>query len=179
MDTDTTYGLKADQLINLLSMGADKELFCNETMHSDEEIKAFFKSLYYRKIPKESSIVDSILIYLRESKSFGKLIINYSLGDILTNPETTIDLLRAIKDYSKKIYQSTISEGENSIAVAIYYSAIASGLVCHGMKISEHTYNSLKDAFKNLMDQPWVFPEIRKLFSDAHEICLNQISHNG
>ena len=174
MNNNSTHGLKPEQLFNLLSIGTDKELFCSDTMTSDEEIKEFFQSLVHRKVPRETSIVDSILIYLRESKAFGKSIINHSLGDILINPQTELELLKAIKDYSKKIYQSTVSKGENSIAVAIYYAAIASGLVYHDMKISDHTYQTLKDAFVNLMDQPWMISEIKELFSDSYKICQDE-----
>lgn len=174
MNSSSTHGIKPEQLFNLLSIGTDKELFCSSTMTSDEEIKTFFECLIHRKIPKETSLVDTILIYLRESKRFGKSVVDRSLGEILIDPKAELDLLKAIKDYSKKIYQSTVSKGENSIAVAIYYAAIASGLVYHKTKISEHAYQTLKEAFRNLIDQPWMIADIKQLFSDAHRICQDE-----
>ena len=174
MNNNSTHGLRPEQLFNLLSVGADKDLFCDNIMNSDEEVKEYFQSLIHRKVPKETSLVDSILIFLRESKAFGNSIIDHSLGEILNHSKTEIELLKTIKYYSKNIYQSTVSKGENSIAVAIYYAAIASGLVYHDMKISEHTYQTLKEAFSNLMNQPWMISDVKQLFSEAHKICENE-----
>ncbi len=179
MKTNSTHGLKPENLFKLLSIGADKDLFCNELINSNEDIKSFFQHLLHRKIPKESSIVDSILIYLRESKVFGETLIGLSLWDILSDPQTTLELLQTIKNYSKKIYQSTYSKGENSIALAIYYAAIASGIVYHNTKITEHSYQILRDAFSNLSKQPWITAEIEQLFFQANDICQIKSSHHG
>ena len=173
-DRKSKHGLGPRQLADLLSIGLVKDSFSNHAMNSDDEIKRFFQLLLKRKIPKEACLVDAIMLFLREDKVYSNRIINHSLGELLTNPKTEIDLLKTIKDYSKKIYQSTISKGENSIAIAIYYAAIAGGLVYHDIKISEHNYNTLKSAFSNLMQRPWITTEIKHLFSQAYEICQNE-----
>lgn len=171
---ETKHGLGPRQLADLLSIGLDKNLSGNHVMNSDDEIKRFFQLLLKRKIPMEAGIMDAIMLFLREDKVYSNQIINHSLGELLTNAKTEIGLLKTIKDYSKKIYQSTVSKGENSIAIAIYYAAIAGGLVYHDTKISEHNYNALKSAFSNLMQRPWITAEIKHLFSRAYEICQNE-----
>jgi hypothetical protein len=135
MDTDTTHGINPKQLMNLLAIGTDRELACDQILNSDKEIKEFFQKLIHRKAPKESSIIDSILILLRETKAYRQSVVDHSLADLLLNPVTDLALLKAIKEYSKQIYQSTVSKGENSISLAIYYGAIASALVHHKEKI--------------------------------------------
>jgi len=138
---------------------------------SDEQIRDYFGRLVHRKISRESSIVDSILIFLRENDRYGKTVTGRSLTELLLDPSSELDLYRTIKDYSKKIYQTTVSKGESSIVAAVYYAAIAGALVNHDTKVSDHSWQTLEDAFGELLAKVWMIPEIRDLLKKARHIC--------
>ena len=145
------HTLKPSQLVDLLSIGAEADLSESGELISDEQIRDCFASLMQRQIPNDANLVDSILIFLREDDRFGRQVRGRSLSEVLLDAATGLDLLTAIKDYSKKIYQATVSKGEHSIAAAIYYAAIAAALVHHGVKISNHSRQTLKTAFEDLL----------------------------
>ena len=171
MDKASIYTLKPRQLMDLLSIGAEADAFDSGELISDEQIRGYFASLVQRKIPNDASIVDSLLIFLGENERYGKRVSGRSLSEVLLDAATEPDLLRVIKDYSKKIYQTTVSKGENSIAAAIYYAAIAAALVHHDAKISEHPWQTLKTAFEDLLAKPWMTPPLTGLLQEARERC--------
>lgn len=172
MDTKTTHGIRPERLIDLLSVGLQSSVSGIDELVSDEQIRDYFSDLVHRKIPNDSSIIDSILLLLRENKRYGKLVGGRSLCELLLDGGTDLQLHVAIKDYSKKIYQSSISKGENSIAAAIYYLAIAAALVYHDATISAHSEDTLKTAFGDLLAKTWMSPEFKELLETARTRCV-------
>lgn len=172
MDTKTTHGIRPERLIDLLSVGLQSSVSGIDELVSDEQIRDYFSDLVHRKIPNDSSIIDSILLLLRENKRYGKLVGGRSLCELLLDGGTDLQLHVAIKDYSKKIYQSSISKGENSIAAAIYYLAIAAALVYHDATISAHSKDTLKTAFGDLLAKTWMSPEFKELLETARTRCV-------
>ncbi|MHC4987554.1 MAG: hypothetical protein ACYTFX_03525, partial [Planctomycetota bacterium] len=73
MDAKTTHGVRPERLINLLSIGLQASVSGVDELVSDEQIRDYFSGLIHRKIPNDSSIIDSILLLLRENKHYGKL----------------------------------------------------------------------------------------------------------
>jgi len=165
------HTLRPEQLIDLLSIGMDADFSDSGELTSDEGIRDYFDRLVHRKISGESSIVDTILIFLRENDRYGKHVSGHSLSQLLLDPASDVDLYRTVKDYSKKIYQTTVSKGENSIAAAIYYLAIAAALVYHDTAISAHPKSTLKTAFEDLLTKMWMSPEFKELLEAARKRC--------
>jgi len=171
------HGLNPGQLIGLLSIGAEADLSESGEFTSDEQIRDYFALLVQRKIPSDASIVDSILIFLRENEPYGKRVSGRSLSEILLDATTELEFFEVIKDYSKKIYQTTVSKGESSIAAAIYYAAIAAALVHHDTKISGHPWQTLKTAFEDLLAKPWMTPPLTGLLERAHDRCETELKN--
>lgn len=171
MGKESIHTLRPEQLIDLLSIGLEADVSESGELISDEQIRDYFEGLVHRKIPTNSSIVDSILIFLSENEHYGKRVSGYSLSELLFDASTDLELYRTIKDYSKKIYRTTLSKGESSIAVTIYYAAIAGAAVYHNVKISNHSRQTLKSAFEDLLAKPWMIPQFTKLLEKARERC--------
>ena len=92
-----------------------------------------------------------------------------SLGTLLYRPETSLEILRRIKNYTKQ-YDKNTSE-IHDVALIIYYAAIAHGLVYHHEKISEYDLNKLKEAFSKIHNQDWIPQDLRSLFEQAIQAC--------
>lgn len=61
------------------------------------------------------------------------------IGKLLQDPETEIDLIRMIKDYSSSFSKRAKSKREHQVANTIYYAAIAHALLFHGRRITWYT----------------------------------------
>ena len=170
------HSLTPGQLAGLLSIGIEADPSESGELISDEQIRDAFASLMQRQVPCDATIIDSILIFLGENDRYGKHLSGHSLCDILIDPATELDLLKTIKDYSKKIYQTTVSRGENSMAAAIYYAAIAAGLVHYDMKISGHSWQTLKTAFYDLVGKSWMLPQLATLLEQAYKRCEMELA---
>jgi hypothetical protein len=55
--------------------------------------------------------------------------------------------------------------------MTIYYAAIASSLVHHNEKISQHSYETLGQSFMELAEKKWMALELVQLFSQANRMC--------
>jgi hypothetical protein len=95
-----------------------------------------------------------------------------SVGDLLSNPKTDVNLIKAIKDYFKK--KSTSSKDEHDVVNTIYYAAIAYALVIHNLKITKYSYRDLHKAFTIYTNVKWIQPVLFGLFGRACEYCQNK-----
>ena len=61
------------------------------------------------------------------------------------------------------------------IFLSVYYAAIASGLVFHGRKITEHSYAHLMEAFQSLSGEKWLQEGLVDILKPAHEFCKDRV----
>ncbi len=162
--------LKPDQLIEMLSIGMDGDPPNSAELVSDEQIRDYFCHLINRKIPCQSSIVDSILIFLRENERYGHLVKGRTLSELLLDSSCPAGLFEAVKEISKRVCQTAISRGENAVASAIYYAAIAAALIYCNTKISSHSWETLKTSFEDLLAKSWTGP-FSELLEKARQRC--------
>jgi hypothetical protein len=94
-----------------------------------------------------------------------------TLVEVLLGPRTDLGLLRAIKECCKRLSSGLESKAEAAIATTLYYAAVASALVYHNKKITQHSWDALDEAYRLLMDKPWMDPELAELFSRARSFC--------
>jgi len=59
-----------------------------------------------------------------------------SLGQLLSDPEIDIAVLRHIKEYAKALGRDARSDTDKDVFLAIYFAAIAAGLTFHSQRIS-------------------------------------------
>jgi hypothetical protein len=89
------------------------------------------------------------------------------LADVLFEPRTSIETLRAIKEVFKRRRLRTPVATEAAVVSAIYYTSVGAALVYHGIRISELSPEALKQALDWMLDQPWLDPRCRELASRA------------
>jgi hypothetical protein len=88
-----------------------------------------------------------------------------TLRDLLLDSKTDLAVIKTLKDYGKKLVRRGGPEAKQAAATVIYYAAIASALVFHAHKITQHSCQTL------LEQKPWVPPELKDLFRRAKAAC--------
>lgn len=170
MDKKSTYGLRHEILGRLLSIGAEG-MQAGNAMSDVETLEVLLRDCLASPLPKDSSLLDSLVGTMERLAKDIQSLANKPLGEVLTDPKTDADLLVAVKDYVKKLCSSVVSPSGSPIALTIYYAAIASSLVHHNQKISQHSYESLRQSFTELSQKKWMVSELAELFSRADGIC--------
>jgi hypothetical protein len=93
------------------------------------------------------------------------------LGDVLTDPKSDLAAMREIRRRAKKEVGEAAHEAEHSVAVTVYFAAIANALVYHGVKITTYSYEALEQSFAKLLEKRWMPPRLGRLFQEAIEAC--------
>jgi hypothetical protein len=89
-----------------------------------------------------------------------------SIGALLTDPQTDIRVLTRIKDYAKEL-GAAAGRIEREVTLTVYFAAIASALVFHNARISQHGEKKLQSAFATMSKQDGIPPELLSLFQKA------------
>ena len=63
------------------------------------------------------------------------------------------------------------TEADQATATVVYYAAIASALLFHQRRITEHTYDKLEKAYGDLEQKDWIPSELKELFRKAKAAC--------
>lgn len=173
MSRKSTFGLRAEQLAELLSVSVESDQTSDEI--SDEvQIAALLRHRLTQEMPKDSYVFDSIVTMLGRLGCDVQHLAGKSLGEILLDPEVDVGLLQTIKDHCKMVSGSLVSEAEASVATAIYYAAIASSIIHHDHKISHYPYETLGESFFVLGKKSWIPPELVRLFTRASKACKDK-----
>lgn len=125
-------------------------------------------------LPKHSLLFDALLMMMDQEGYDTRFLSGRSLGDVLLDPPSDLDLLRAIKNCSKRLSHELDSEVEAALATTIYFAALASALVFHNRKITQHTYGKLDESFTELVGKTWMARQLIELFSRAREVCASK-----
>jgi hypothetical protein len=90
-----------------------------------------------------------------------------SVADLLHHPRPPVDLLRALKDFSKNRREDSTSEVAPEVALTIYYASIATALTRCGERITTLNEDELRAGFNWLVKQTWLPGRTRNLISRA------------
>jgi hypothetical protein len=82
-----------------------------------------------------------------------------------------VDALVTLKDYAKELVRRSRSDVTTAVATVLYYASIASAIVLHDAKITQHDYRRLARSFVELEEQPWLPPSLLTLVAGARVIC--------
>lgn len=122
-------------------------------------------------LPVDKLVLDSLPNVVRGLCRKLRSVAGQTIGDMLQNPQTDIAALTAIKDYTKQSGTCSRSDAEGDAFLAIYYGSIASALVFHKEKISQHSYEDLEQFFRTFAGKTWVPDELTGLFEKAANYC--------
>jgi hypothetical protein len=176
--TTTTFGLKPEKLVTLLRLGSDS----TEDGHKPdlEQQKAdYLQSRLEEHLPFESSVKKSLPKVLTEFHDTLAATAHEPIGKFLLSPQTELDLIKRIKDYSKELSKSSASEVEHCIANTLYYAAIASALVLYGQRITRFTWEELDNSLGLLTKEKWISKNIIELFNKARQYCQEKIENKA
>jgi hypothetical protein len=168
MDKRSTFGLRLDQLAGLFALGAEGPVDMPE---GRQKMTEMLEEHLTAALPTGVLVLDALMMMVRRLGYETQPLAGRTLKEVLLDRQSDIGLLRAIKECSKRLSLSLESKAEAAIATTLYYAAMASALVHHGQKITQHSRAALAEAFALLKDKPWMEPDLAALFSQAHDIC--------
>lgn len=170
MSRKSTYGLKPEQLADLLSIGIEDAGFIDK-ISDDKATKELMEAWLITSLPKDASLLDTLLVIMGQMGYGIESLAGKSLSQVILDPKTDIGILKAIKTYSKKLSATVESKAEKAIAITIYYAVLAGSLVNHDQTISQSSYESIEESLSMLIEKKWLTPELKELFSQARSIC--------
>jgi hypothetical protein len=97
-----------------------------------------------------------------------------SLRTLLLDPKVDLSVLERIKDHAKALGATAGSDIEREVALALYFAAIAAGLLYHRTRVSQQSWAHLEQSFKTLSRQPWVPSDLAELFTRAAPCCTHK-----
>ncbi|MFC1783389.1 hypothetical protein ACFL02_07360 [Planctomycetota bacterium] len=169
----TTFGLRLEQLASLMALGLEGIDTDNEN-NNDQTVARLLRICLDRCLSDDSALLDSIQVDMeRLGRDIGSLP-DRSLGEVLQNSDTDIDLLQSIKTYYKKLNYSATTETEKALAITIYHAALAGSMVFYKKNISQLSINMLEQSFTLLAEKKWMASDLKKLFLQARTICLDK-----
>jgi hypothetical protein len=166
----STFGLRLDQLADLFAMAA-KDRASTETDGADERLAEMLCDELAEVMPGNSLLFPAASEVSANQQCDATSLAGRSLLQVLFSPESSVNQLQVVKEASKRLTTTSVSEAERAVATTIYHAAIACCLVHHGKKITQHSYNKLDESFALLIEKKWMASELVKLFSDARRIC--------
>jgi hypothetical protein len=149
---ETTYGLSPDRLAKLLALGLESKKD-QDDLEEEETAANVLKEMLSRKLPAEE--------VLGADKT---------IGNLLLDAKTDLTVIKTLKEYGKELARGG-AEAEKGAATAIYYASIASALVFHQQKITQHSYEKLAGALTDLEQKTWIPSRLRGLFKKAVAVC--------
>lgn len=170
MNKKSIYGLKPSQLGRLLSVSACVSESMSE-MPEDQIKKTMFRDRLGRRLADDPSFQETLGSVSGQAAGCAPPTFDGSFRDLLLDPQAGMPVLRAIKDYTKRLSATVTSGSETLITTTIYYAAIAAALVHRGERITKYSWENLTERFSRLAQRVWIDEEIRCLFTRAAEYC--------
>jgi len=152
------------QLLHLGLHGPDDQIPLDSGVHREQHLFDFLRS----KLPLEGTFKKTLPAMIQSLSEELKTLSGSSIEELLLDAKTETRILIEIKEYAKERGTSAQNETEREVALAVYYAAIASALVYHNARISEHPCKYLKDAFSKLGKNDWLPSSLIALFQVAH-----------
>ena len=174
VEKETTYGLSPEQLARLLEMGLNKE--DDRQSGKDSSTRAdVLEKMLTSDLSLDPAVPESLPAVLKRPCEELPGATGRTLGQLLLNPQCDLGILRTLKDYGKALSGASHPEAEQAAAVVIYYAAIASALLFHGQRITQHSWGKLRDAYAQLNRKSWITAELKELFQKARVLCQQKM----
>jgi hypothetical protein len=162
--------LSWDQQARLLRLG----LRCQDAegvMDPEDQRGNLFYDILSGPLPVDEAITHSIPTELIGICQTLRSVAGEPIWDLLHKADVNIILLQKTKEYAKQKGSVSNNEVEHDVFLALYYVAIACGLIFHGEKITQHSYQDLEQFFSTLSKKPWIPQDIAGLLLQASEYC--------
>jgi hypothetical protein len=170
MEKTSTYGLRLEQMASLFTMGS-VEPDPGDEKDGPQEMANLLREQLTCCLPKGTLFCEVLVMVMERQGCDTGSLAGKSLGDICLSDETSINLLKAIKESAKTLSTTLDSQGETALATTLYFAALATALVSHDQKITQNSYEKLDESFALLVNKKWMAKELIQLFSRAQRIC--------
>jgi hypothetical protein len=97
-----------------------------------------------------------------------------ALIDLLISPKSSLKTIKAIRKCAKQRAARNAMDPEYSVAITVYFAAIASAILFHGSKITTYSYESLEISFSRLASKTWMPEELGFLLTRARDLCSSR-----
>jgi hypothetical protein len=160
----STFGLRLDQLADLFAVAA-KDRVPTEGDSTDGNLAQMLRCQLTEVLP------GNVLSFPNSTKVSDKKqcdltsLAGRSLLQVFLSSETSIGQLQVIKEASKCLTKTSVSEADFAVVTTIYHAAIASCLVHNAKKISQLSYEKLAESFTLLIQKKWMAFELVEMFS--------------
>ena len=166
----STYGLSPEGLAKILGVGVDAEKLDPEerAIRSKAEL---LEAMLSGMLPPDSATADALPAIVGRLCREVLPLEGRTLGEVLLDSTAKLEVIKKIKDHGKRLAARKRDETEHAASVAIYFGAIASALLFHDAKITQHSYKNLASSFGMLIDKPWVPSDLARHLSKARKAC--------
>ena len=170
MEEDTTYGLTAEALGRLLAIGM-REVRGRKNDASGRPADEVLESMLSNHLSVDAAEPDSLPALLNRSCHELLPMKDRALSQLLLDPTTGLVVIKTLKHYAKELVLRPGVEARRAAATVIYHAAIASALVSHQQKITQHSYAQLREAWAHLGRETWIPSPLKELSQNAESVC--------
>lgn len=160
MDSDC---YNAAALVQLIELGLQAE-----HEWTTDDLKDILEHLLGTNVPAEA-LPDSIKSLSLPSEHDRGGNRSISFRTVLISPHASIDVLRSVKDYFKRMCYGSNESLPLKVSTAMYYGVLSAAWVHHGVWISSVDPHSMQDSFSWILKQPWVDSDLHALIAAALE----------
>jgi len=171
----STFGLRLDQLADLFAVAAEDQAPTEED-RADKRFAEILRRQLIEVMPGNSMLFQAASKVSADQQSEMTSLAGQSLLEVLLSPESSISHLQLVKEAHKRLTTMSVSEAEHAVATTVYHAAIASCLVHHDKKITQHSYGKLDESFALLIEKNWMASELVELFSNARRVSQSKRS---
>lgn len=169
----STFGLAPKKLGRLLALYAESGEDPTPSA-SDGQKARLLKDLMSDIPPLCADVLQTLPQLLRRMYEDIPRLEGQSLSDLIQNPETPLDDLKAMRDLAYTQSAEAKTRLEHEAAGVVYYAAIAAAMVHHHQKIAKVPCGQLAEHFATLAGYKWIPAELRHLLEQARKISLNE-----
>jgi hypothetical protein len=169
-DKSTPAGLTSSQLARLWSIGTDAERRRPDG-DTDQRRHDLLLDRLAGSLPPDQALIELLPKILGSLCQQLRPFAGESLRTLLLDPKADLCVIERIKDHAKELGAAAGGEIEREVALALYFAAIAAGLLNHETKISQHSWKHLERSFRTLSSRPWVPADLLQLFTRAASYC--------
>jgi hypothetical protein len=167
-EKSTTFGLNPRKIVELFKISKDSEPASVDVVQDKSDL---IGEKLNETVPIYFTGEKRPVRRLRRLQHTIAVLSGEPIGKLLQNPKTDIVLIKMIKDYGRKLSSQMESEAEHHVYNTIYYAAIAHAIVYHDTKITNYSYEKLRDSFCYLSRQNWIPNNLIDLFKKVAKIC--------
>ena len=170
MTKKSTFDLTPAQLGRLLAVSV-RTADSADAMVEEETKARLLQEHLGRRLSDAPSFAETLSAGMNRPIAEIQALLDRSVKETLLDSRCDLAVLKAVKDYSKKLSAMVASGPQTLITATIYYAAVASAMLYHSQQISQYTQENLAERFLALTQRSWIDRDLLDLFARAAVTC--------